>query len=54
MAALWTLAVTLGLLGWWVIVGLGGPWLALALAFLGVLGILTLGNAIAFGRWRPW
>lgn len=51
--ALWSLAFALGLAGWVAIIAANG-WAAGALAVAGLLGILTLGNAIVHGRWRPW
>lgn len=51
--ALWSLAFALGLAGW-VAIAAVNVWAACALAVAGLLGILTLGNAIVHGRWRPW
>lgn len=49
---LFVVAIALGLLGWWAIVALLGPWLALLIAALGLFGYVYL-VANAFGRWRP-
>jgi hypothetical protein len=46
--------VVVGAPGWFPIVWALGWWAAGALAVAGLLGILTLGNAISHGRWRPW
>lgn len=50
---LWSLSIALGLAGWIAIVAVNS-WAAGALAAAGLLGILTLGNSIVHGRWRPW